>query len=161
MDISEFVGAKNIETKTTEYAGDPMGVRPVVERSLELVKNYSEAIGRGDFESAYRLTGAGLQNWMTFKQFVSAHEKAEREFGGPALQFDVDSFQFVWADDAARRKSTAAEGWPKTTLKEVRRSKLIGFWIRDKADQTGCWGAFWITEEDKEYRIAKFEFFTM
>ncbi len=159
MDISGFAGAKNVETKTTEYAGDPNGVRPVVERSLELVKNYSEAVGRGDFEAAYRLTGAGLQEWMTFKKFVGAHEKAAKEYGGPALEFHVDGFRFVLADDAARNKSNADEGWPKTTPKEVRRSRLVGFWIRDKAAETGCWGSFYITEEDKEYRVAKFEFF--
>ena len=159
MDISGFAGAKNVETKTTEYEGDPNGVRLVVERSLELVKNYSEAVGRGDFEAAHRLTGAGLQEWMTFKKFLGAHEKAATEYGGPALEFHVDSFLIVLADDTAR-KSAAVGDWPKTTLKEVRRSKLIGFWIRDKAAQTGCWGSFYITEENKEYRVAKFEFFT-
>jgi hypothetical protein len=159
LDISKFAGAKKIETKTTEYAGDPSGVRPIVERSLELVKNYSEAVGRGDFEAAYRLTGAGLRDWMTLKRFVGAHEKAAREYGGPALQFNVEKFQFVLADDEARKKSTAEEGWPKTTSKDVRRSRLIGFWIRDKAAQAGCCGAFWITEEDNDYRVAKFEFF--
>jgi hypothetical protein len=159
MDISEFAGAKNVETKTTEYAGDSNGVRQVVERSLELVKNYSEAIGRGDFEAAYRLTGAGLQDWMTLKRFIGAHEKAAREFDGPALQFNVEAFQFVLADDTARKKSTAEEGWPKKTTKEARRSRLLGFWIRDKAANTGCGGAFWITEENNDYRIAKFEFF--
>ena len=158
MDISEFAGAKNVETKASEYAGDPNGVRPIVERSLELVNNYSEAIGRGDFERAYALTGGGLRDWMTFKKFVNAHEKAAKEYDGPALEFHVDGFLFVLADDAAR-KSAAIGDWPKTTLKEVRRSKLIGFWIRDKAARTGCWGSFYITEEDKEYRVAKFEFF--
>lgn len=160
MDISEFAGAKNVETKTTEYAGDPNGVRPIVERSLELVKNYSEAIGRGDFERAYALTGFGLRDWMTFKKFVGAHERAANEYGGPALEFHIDGFLSVLADDAACKKSTADEGWPKTTPKEVRRSRLVGFWIRDKAGQTGCWGSFYITEENKEYRVAKFEFFT-
>ena len=159
LDISKFAGAKNIKIKTTEYAGDPSGVRPIVEQSLELIQNYSEAVGRGDFEAAYRLTGAGLRDWMTLKRFVSAHEKATREYGGPALQFNVERFQFVLADVEARKKSTAEEGWPKTTSKDVRRSRLIGFWIRDKAAKTGCCGAFWITEEENNYRVAKFEFF--
>ena len=159
MDISSFKGADRVEQKITRYAGNPNGVREIVERSLDLVQQYASAISRSDFDSAYKLTGAGLQDWMSFKKFVGEHERAAREFGGPALEFHVDGFLFIFADDGARQKSTSEEGWPKTTTKESRRSRLNGFWIRDRAAQTGCWGAFHVTEENKEYRVAKFEFF--
>jgi hypothetical protein len=160
MNIGKFAGVKHVKRKRTAYAGDPDGVGPIVEHSVDLIQRYSEAVGRGDFEAAYRLTGAGLRDWMTFKRFVSTHEKAAREYGGAALEFQIDEFLFVLADAAARKKSTADEGWPKATPKDVRRSRLVGFWIRKKSLQTGCWGAFWITEENNDYRVAKFDFFT-
>lgn len=34
IDISAFTGAEKITTKTTQYAGDPQAVGPIVERSL-------------------------------------------------------------------------------------------------------------------------------
>lgn len=161
MDISGFSEISQIERKTTTYSGDPKGVRPVVEGSVKLIQQYSKIIGQGDFQKAYQLTGSGLRDWMTFNKFVSAHEKAARKYGGPALEFNISGFQFVLADAAARKKSKADEGWPKTTAKEDRRSKLTGFWIRDKTAQTGGWGSFHITDEAGEYRVAKFDFFTL
>jgi len=128
--------------------------------SEALVRHYTEAIGRSDFHTAYTLTASGLRAWMSLKRFVTAHDQAARAYGGQALEYHINSFQFIFADEAARKKSKAAEGWPKSTPKEERRSCLIGFWIRDRPAQTGCWGGFLISEEDSEYRIANFTFYT-
>jgi hypothetical protein len=96
---------------------------------------------------------------MPYKEFAGEHERAAQEYGGSALEFLMDRIAYVYSDEAARRKSnTSAEGWPKNTVKEARRGRVIGFWIRDRAAETGCGGALWIAEESNEYRIAKFDF---
>jgi len=160
MDISGFAGSEHVKEKMVSYAGDAAGVRLIVERSIALVRRYSNAIGSGEFESAYTLTDSGLRAWMSYKRFVSDHERAAHEYNGPALEFHIDRFQFVYSDAAARTKSKADEGWPKTTPKERRRSCVTGFWIRDRAAQTGCWGGFLISEEHDEYQIASFTFYS-
>jgi hypothetical protein len=159
IDISGYVGCGMVNVKTAGYRGDPQKVRPVVERSIELVQRYSACMGRGDFDAAYQLTAAGLRAWMSPKRFVTEHEQAARTYGGLPLDYLIDRFQFIYSDDAARRKSTADEGWPKTTPKEERRSCVTGFWICNRAAQTGCAGGFLISEEQGEYRIAKFTFY--
>lgn len=159
IDISGCAGCEALKEKTTGYRGDPQKVRPVVERSIEVIQRYSACIGRGDFDSAYQLTAAGLRAWMNPKRFVTEHEQAAKTYGGLPQDYLIYRFQFVYSDDAARRKSTADEGWPKTTPKEERRSCVTGFWICNRAAQTGCAGGFLISEEQDEYRIAKFTFY--
>jgi hypothetical protein len=160
MDISGFAGSQHVKEKMVSYAGDAAGVRLIIERSIALVRRYSKHVGSGELEAAYRLTDSGLRVWMSYGRFVGAHERAAREYGGPALEFRIDRFQFVYVDAAARAKSKAGEGWPKTTPKERRRSCVTGFWIRDRAAQTGCWGGFLISEEHDEYQIASFTFYS-
>jgi hypothetical protein len=159
MDISGFAGSEHVKEKTIGFEGDPSGVKPVVERSIELIRRYSQVLGSGDFEAAYALTDSGLREWMSYKRFVGEHEKAARRYGGPALEFHIDRFNYVYADDTARKKSnTSVEGWPKGTPKENRRGAVGGFWVRDRATQSGCGGTLWIAEEEGEYRIAGFSF---
>ncbi|HEX5221978.1 MAG TPA: hypothetical protein VFZ59_20615 [Verrucomicrobiae bacterium] len=160
MDISGFAGSEFLKGKDTAYLGSPAEMRPIVERSIVLLRRHSEAIGRGDYESAYQNFGVDLRAWMSLKKFESAHADATRRYGGPPREFAIHGFAFVLADNQARKKSTNAEGWPKTTPKENRRAQVTGFWIRD-AQRHGCHGSFWITEEDGEYRIAKFNFWAM
>jgi len=160
MDISGFAGSEHVKQKMVSYAGEAAGVRLIVERSIALVRRYSKAIGSGEFESAYTLTDSGLRAWMSYKRFVGDHERAARRYGGPALEFHIDRFQFLYSDASARMKSKADEGWPKATPKERRRSCVTGFWIRDRAAQTGCCGGFLISEEYDEYRIASFTFYS-
>jgi hypothetical protein len=158
LDLSGFAGSKQVKEKRVTYAGDEGGVRKIVESSIVLIERYARVLGAGDFEGAYALTDSGLREWMSLKRFISDHERAAEEYHGPALEFHIDRFNFVYADDAARKKSTADEGWPKGTPKENRRAGVGGFWIRDRSDQTGCGGTLWIAEEQGLYRIAKFNF---
>jgi len=159
IDISGCTGCDAVKEKIAGYRGDPQKVRPVVERTIEIIQRYSACIGRGDFGAAYQLTAAGLRAWMNSKRFVTEHEQAAKTYGGLPLDYLIYRFHFVYSDDAARRKSTADEGWPKTTPKEERRSCVTGFWICNRAAQTGCAGGFLISEEQDEYRIAKFTFY--
>jgi hypothetical protein len=159
IDISGCAGCNTLKEKIAGYRGDPQMVRPVVERSIEIIQKYSACIGRGDFGAAYQLTAAGLRARMSPKRFVTEHEQAGKTYGGLPQDYLIYRFQFVYSDDAARRKSTADEGWSKTTPKDERRSCVTGFWICNRATQTGCAGGFLISEEHDEYRIAKFTFY--
>jgi hypothetical protein len=158
MDITGFAGSEHVKDKMVMYEGDSSGVRSIVESSIVLVRRYSGILGSGDFAAAYALTDSGLRAWMSLQRFIGDHERAAREFQGPALEFHIGRFNYVYADNAARKKSnTSAEGWPKGTPKENRRGAVSGFWIRNRAAQTGCGGSLWIAEEAGEYRIAKFD----
>ena len=159
IDISDCAGSEAVNEKTAGYRGDPQKVRPVVERSIGIIQRYSAFIGRGDFDAAYQLTASGLRAWMNPKRFVTEYEQAAKTYGGLPLDYLIYRFPFVYSDDAARRKSTADEGWPKTTPKEERRSCVTGFWICNREAQTGCAGGFLISEEQNEYRIAKLTFY--
>jgi hypothetical protein len=159
MNISKFAMSEHVREKVVSYEGEASGVRPVVEQTIALVRRYSQLLGAGDFKAAYQLTDTGLRRSMDFNKFVREHERAAQHYHGPALEFRINQFAYVYADDAARNKSnTAEEGWPKLTPKENRRGRVLGFWIRDRAANTGCGGALWIAEESGEYRIAKFDF---
>lgn len=159
LDISDFLGSEQVKDKKVAFEGDSSGVRSIVESGIILVGRYSQVLGSGNFSAAYALTDSGLRAGMSLQRFIGDHERAAREFHGPALEFHIDRFNYVCADDAARKKSnTSVEGWPKGTPKENRRGAVGGFWIRDRAAQTGCGGTLWIAEEDGEYRIAKFSY---
>lgn len=159
MDITSFAGADAVKEKQVPFKGESNGVRRIIERSIAVVQDYAKAVGSGDFQRAYALTDSGLRAWMTFRRFVGGHERAAQEYGGPALDFLLERFNCVYADNVARKTiNTAVEGWPKGTPKENRRSGVNGFWIRDRAAQTGCAGTLWIAEESGNYRIAKFNF---
>ena len=96
---------------------------------------------------------------MSFEEFVNEHRDAEQKYGGPALEFQMERFAYVFTDEPARQTSTAKEGWPKGTAKQNRRCRVIGFWIRDRGRQSGSRGAVWISEENGKYRVAGFEFY--
>jgi len=161
MDITGFAGSEHVKDRMVRYEGDSSGVRSIVESSIILVRRYAEVLGSRDFKAAYALTDSGLRGWMTYKRFVGDHERAAQEYHGPALEFLINRLTYVYADATARKKSnTSLEGWPKGTPKENRRGAVSGFWIRDRAAQTGCGGSLWISEEDGGYRIAKFDCWT-
>lgn len=158
MDIAGFAGSEHVKDRKASYKGDPNGVRPVVESSIALVRRYSRLIGTGDFKGAYELTDSGLRTWMNLKKFEGEHERAAQEYSGVTLQYILNQFAYVYADEASRKKSSSEEGWPKLTAKENRRARVLGFWVRDRVAKKGCGGALWIAEENKVYRIAKFDF---
>ncbi len=160
LDISKFSGSGFVNTKDVSYLGAADEVRKVVERGIEVVRKHAKALGDGDFETAYRDIGPSSRKWMTLKRFKAVHQEAAEMYGGSPLRFSIDQFGLVLADVKARMKSSKEEGWPASIPKEAKRTTLSGFWIRD-AEQHGCHATYWITEEAGEYRIAKFDFWTM
>lgn len=161
LDISAFPGAEHVEHTAVLCRGNPSRAPAVVECSIALARRYSEALARGDFESAYAMTDAGLRAAMDFADFVDGHRQAERRYGGPVLELRIERLAYVLTDEEARRHSaTGPEGWFKGTSKENRRCRLVGFCVRDRTTQHGCRAALWVSEENGEYRIANFDFYS-
>jgi hypothetical protein len=159
-DITPFAGSQHVKHKAVYVRGDPAATRPIVERAIEFAREYSQTLGSGNLKVAYALTDTGLQKAMSFKQFENENQDASRQFGGPALEFQIERFAFILADNTARQKSnTSKEGWHKDTPKENRRCRVIGFWVRNRATQSGCRGSLWLSEEDGRYRLANFDFY--
>jgi hypothetical protein len=159
MNIGEFAGSESVQEKLVGYEGDADGVREVVENAIACVQRYSQVLGSGDFEAAYALTDAGLQRELPLPKFIAVHEKAAKKWYGPCLEFLIREIAYVYADEASRLASnTSEEGWYKGTPKENRRGRMLGFWIRDRADSSGCGGGLWFASQNGEYRIAKFDF---
>ena len=166
LDISAFAGSEHVQHKSVYCRGNQSGGREVVERSIEFALRYAKTVGSGDLKAAYALCDTGLRAAMTFEQFLQAHRDAEREFRfgkwhehGPALEFHIERFAYVLSDDSEREKSnTSDEGWFKGTAKQNRRSRVIGFWIRNGEKKTGGRGSLWLAEEHGEYRVANFDF---
>jgi hypothetical protein len=160
VDLTDFSGSEHVQHKKVFCRGNPAGARDVIERTIDLIQRYSQTLGRGDLQAAYAMTDAGLRTLMSYEKFVNMHQEAERTYHGPALQYLIERFAYVLTDQSARQESnTSKEGWPKATAKDNRRSRVIGFWIRDTATQAGCRGSIWISEEAGEYRVTKFDFY--
>ena len=158
FDVSTFAGGEHVLHKSVECRGDAADFRSIVERSIAFVIAYSGTLGRGDLAGAYALTDTSLQRRMAFEQFEELHKQAEIEFDGPALEYQIERFVYVLADGAARQDKKD-KGWQKDIPPESRRSRIIGFWIRDQAIRSGCRGRLWIVEENAEYRLADFDFY--
>jgi hypothetical protein len=159
-DISHLPASQHVQHKGVYVRGDPAALPAIVQRSIEFALRYSQILGSGDLQAAYALTDSGLQSAMTFEQFEQEHQDAQREFGGPALEFQIERFAFVLTDSAARNKSnTSHEGWHKGTAKENRRCRLIGFWVRNRQNNSGCRGSMWLSEQDGDNRLANFDFY--
>jgi len=159
-DIKGFAGTENVPDKSVKYYGDVLGVRSVVESTLEFVRHYADVLGSGNFLSAYALTDFALQARMSYAEFLAEHQAAEKMYHGPCLEFELQCLVYVLTDEAGRKNSNQADDrWPKSTPQETRRSAVNGFWIRDRPARTGSGGILWLAEENHHYRLAKFEFF--
>ncbi len=160
LDTSAFAGGELVQEKSAPYSGDPAVARVIFEQSVALVRRHTEALGRGDFATAYGDLSAKLKEMMSLKRFESVHAEASARYSGPPSAFGIESMTLLLADGQSRKKTTHAQGWPKDSEKETRRVKVIGFWYR-KEQRYGCYGTFWITEETGGYQIAKFSFWSM
>ena len=156
LDISEFAGSENVTHKGVICRGDPSGAREVFERCIAFVQRYSQALVRNDIAAAYAMADNGLRAAMSFDEFTNLHQHGDGpRRRGPLTEFVPERVVYVLTDDEARQASnTAKEGWHKATAKENRRSRVIGFWYRDRKANTICRGALWLSEENCEYRLA-------
>ena len=158
IDINKLTGSEQVEHKFVECRGDPSEFPSIVQRTIAFVKTYSDTVGRGDLAGAYALTDSSLRARMTQKLFEERHREAAGKFRGPALEYRIERFVYVLANDAARQ-DPKDKGWEKDIPRGRRRSRVIGFWIRNRENCSGCRGRLWITEEDGDYRVADFDFY--
>lgn len=158
IDITPFAGSEHLQHRSVECRGEPAAFRAIVERTIAFAHAYSETLGSGDFGAAYSMTDSCLRDRMTLDQFVREHQQAEAEFRGPAFEYRIERFVYVLADETARNDKKD-RGWRKDIPRERRRSRLLGFWIRNRASNCGCRGRMWITEEDGQFRLADFDFY--
>lgn len=159
LDISDFAEAQDVKHLSVKCEGDRARLGPIVKKAIALMKRFSKAIARDDLKGAYEMTGAVLQQRMSLQDFVKAHVQSYKKYGGPPVKFQIDLFAYVLADEAARLKSPD-RGWPKGTPKDTRRCRVLGDWLLDlKTGSMSCRASYWITEEEKKFRIVDFNFY--
>jgi hypothetical protein len=123
---------------------------------MEAVRSFCDSVVAQDYERAYALGASELKTWMSYKRFLTTLDQADKQFGGKPVDFQFDELTWIYADEAARERSNRDGLWPKDTPKQNKRALVGVFWVKDKTTRQGCWGFFWVTEENGQYRIAKF-----
>lgn len=153
---TEVVGLAG-NKETTTVIGDTKTAKEIARQSLDVISRFSMAVFKKDVELAYKLCANEFRASMSIKQFVEGLSKADAKFGGSAIDLIVEQITWIYADDASRKKSNSSGDWPKETPKPNKRVLVATFWLTDKKQKSGRWVFFWVTEEDKGYRIAKFK----
>lgn len=152
---ADIVGLAGNKEPTT-VVGDPKAARKIARQSLDAVRRFSKAVFAQDIETAYGHCANELRTRLNAKRFVTELQKADAEFGGPAVDLKVERITWIYADDASRQRSNSNGDWPKDTPKSNKRALIGAFWFTNKKEQRGRWIFFWVTEEADGYRIAKF-----
>ena len=145
--------------ESTNVLGDPKDAHKIAAATLDVVKQFVEAIIKQDVETAYGLCANELRGWMSIKRFVSALDESDTEFEGKPIEFSVESITWIFCDDSSRQSSNKEFEWPKDTPNPNKRSFVQG-WITHLKNSEGDFGRqieFWVTEETEGYRIAKFK----
>lgn len=153
-DIKRLAG----NDESTKVLGDPKDAGKIAEQAMEVVHSFSASVFKGDIERAYVLCANELRTWMSVKRLVTELEKADKNFGGPAVECVIERIPLIEADEVARDKSGNKDAdWPKDTPKPNKRATVGTFWFTNPAENKGRWVLFWVTEEPEGYRIAKFQ----
>lgn len=155
-DETEIVGLAGNKESTT-VIGDPKAAMAIAKESLDVVERFSKAVFKQDLATAYKLCATELRAAMSTGQFATALNNADSKHGGPAFDLLVERITWVYANAEARKKSNSSGDWPKETPKQNKRSLVGSFWLTDKKKKCGRSVFFWVTEEAKGYRIAKFK----
>jgi hypothetical protein len=143
----------------TFVLGDIAEARKIAERSLEVVKCFSDAVIKQDIEAAYALCANELRCWMSVQRFITELAKADAEYSGKPISYFPERITWIYADENSRKESNKEGDWPKDTPKPNKRALVGGWWIAQKTAE-GEFGRsvfFWVTEEAEGYRIAKFK----
>jgi hypothetical protein len=141
----------------TKVLGRPEQAPEIAKHALDVVTRFSTAVFKQDIETAYGLCANELRTWMSAQRFCTELEKAERAYGGKAVECKVEQVSMIWADAVSRQKTGNKQGdWPKDTPKSNKRATVGTFWFTDPQNNVGRWAFFWVVEEAQGYRIAKF-----
>jgi hypothetical protein len=147
-------------TKTDTFVvGKLTEARKIAKSSLDVVKQFSEAVIRQDIETAYALCANELRCWMSVQRFVTELGKADAQYGGKPISYFPERITWIYADEASRKESNKEGDWPKDTPKPNKRACVGGWWTTGKTaeGEVGRSVFFWVTEEAEGYRIAKFK----
>jgi hypothetical protein len=155
MSVTEIAGLAGNKESTT-VLGDPTAAKSIAEHSLEVVERFSKAVFKQDIETAYGLCANELRMWMSVKRLVTDLQKADAQFGGPAVDLMIERITWIYADEPSRQRGNSHGDWPKDTPKSNKRALVGTYWFTNKKTQQGRWVFFWVTEEAAGYRIAKF-----
>jgi hypothetical protein len=153
---TDIVGLAGNDNSTT-VLGDPKDARTIAKRSIDLVQRFSRAVFKQDLETAYGLCANELRTWMSVKRLFTELQKADEQFGGPAVDLMIERITWIYADEASRQRANSNGDWPKDTPKSNKRALVGAFWFTDKAKEHGRSAFFWVTEEADGYRIARFK----
>jgi hypothetical protein len=152
---TEIAGLAGNEESTT-VLGDTAAAGTIAKFSLEAVRKFSQAIFKGDVETAYELCAIEFRRGKNLKQFTEELRKADSSYGGPAVDLRIERITWIYADEASRQRPNSKGDWPKDTPKSNKRSLVGTFWFTDRKTRQGRWVFFWVTEESEGYRVAKF-----
>jgi len=145
-------------TNDTSVLGDVAEARNIAERSLDVVRRFSEAIIKQDIETAYGLCANEFRCSFGIKRFVTDLQTADEQYSGKPISYTPQRITWIYADEASRKESNKEGVWPKDTPKPNKRALVGGWWTAQKTSE-GEFGRsvfFWVTEEAEGYRIAKF-----
>jgi hypothetical protein len=154
--VKGLVPGKNTDTFVL---GEVTEARKIGERSLEVVKRFSDAVIKQDIEAAYALCANELRCWMSARRFVTELAKADAQYSGKPISYFAERITWIYADEDSRKESNKEGDWPKDTPKSNKRALVGGWWTAQKTAE-GEFGRsvfFWVTEEAEGYRIAKFK----
>jgi hypothetical protein len=158
-DIQSVSGLVPGIESTASVVGDIDEARKIARHSLDVVKQFSEAVIRGDVEQAYALCANELRNSMSVKRFVTELQKQDDEWGGKPIDYSPQRIVWIYASEQARKRSNKDHAWPKDTPKPSKRAMLNGWWATERPEGGQEFGrplTFWVSEEEDGYRIAKF-----
>jgi hypothetical protein len=140
----------------TLVTGDPKDAKKIAKHSLDIVTRFSKAVFKQDLETAYGLCANELRTWMSVKRLFTELQKADAQFGGPAVDLLIERIGGIYADEPSRQRGNSEGQWPKDTPKANKRALVGAFWFTEPKERRGRWVFFWVTEEAEGYRIAKF-----
>ena len=147
------------KSNDTFVLGDIATARKIAERSLDLVRRFSDAVIKQDIETAYGLCANEFRCSFSINRFVTDLHKADEQYSGKPIGFTPERITWIYADETFRKGSNKEGDWPKDTPKPNKRALVGGSWATGKtADgDIGRSVFFWVTEEAEGYRIAKFK----
>jgi hypothetical protein len=122
-------------TNDTSVLGDVAEARNIADRSLDVVRRFSEAIIKQDIETAYALCANELRCSFGIKRFVTDLHTADEEYSGKPISYTPQRITWIYADEASRKESNKEGGWPKNTPKPNKRALVGGWWTAQKTSE--------------------------
>ncbi len=140
--------------------GDIDEARKIARQCLDVVSRFSEAIIRGAFDEAFALCASELRMATTLDRFADQLRRQDEEWDGKPIEYEPERVVWIYASEAARRRSNKDHDWPKATPKPNKRALVNGWWTTEKPPGSRPIGrplTFWVSEEEDGYRISRFQ----